>query len=261
MLIGSIHVFRDHLIECSCRRCRDPKELGSYLSALICQRCSIPTTHTDGTEVGEIGCILPINPLEHDTKWVCPKHPQQELSSEQAQRLAIDLQRKLYAGGQVTTIERLEEVIETFSRILHPHHALLMMVKRSLLNCYSQVPISSVGRKELQRMKELGKEQLTLLIKIDPGYPDWRGDVLRNYSTAELNLAKLDFEDKQITRPEFLLRVKKAMIFVQEGLQCTSCVRVDRSAHTQMSMDILGEEMSADSSYLSDASCSSTCFD
>eukprot|EP00094_Tigriopus_californicus_P009904 TCALIF_09550-PA protein Name:"Similar to msta Protein msta, isoform B (Drosophila melanogaster)" AED:0.04 eAED:0.05 QI:0/1/0/1/1/1/2/0/547 len=254
-------LYRDHLIECSCRRCRDPRELGTYLSALICQRCSIPATHTTGTEVDEVGCILPINPLEHDTKWACPMHPQRELSNEQAQRLAIDLQRKLYAGGQITTIERLEEVIETFSRILHPNHALLMMVKRSLLNCYSQVPISTVGRKELQRMKELGKEQLTLLIKIDPGYPDWRGDVLRNYSTAELNLAKLDFEDKHITRPEFLLRVKKAMIFVQEGLQCTSCVRVDRSAHTQMSMDILGEEMSADSSYLSDASCSSTCFD
>ena len=179
----------------------------------------------------------------------------------QATALSLDLQKRLYTQGPFTTKAQLDSALDKFSKVLHPTHGLLMMLKRSLLICYSQVPAESVGRADLEKMKTLGLEQLSVLAKVDPGYPDWRGDVLRHYSTAELNLAKLDMEEGRMERPAFMLRVRKAMIFVQEGLRCSSCVRIDRSIHTQMSVDHLGEEMSADSSYLSDASCSSTCYD
>ena len=66
-----------------------------------------------------------------------------------------------------------------------------------------------MGRRELEMMRDLGKDQFKVLGKIDPGFPDWRGDVIKHYSTGELNLAKLDFEEGKITRPEFLLRVRK----------------------------------------------------
>ena len=56
-------------------------------------------------------------------------------------------------------------------------------------------------------MRDLGMEQFRVLGKVDPGFPDWRGDVIKHYSTGELNLAKMDFEQGKITRPEFLLRV------------------------------------------------------
>ena len=145
-----------------------------------------------------------------------------------AQQLAIDLQVDLYSSGLTTTLARLERVLRDFSAFLHPHHGLLMTVKRSLMFCYSQAPEGSIGRREFETMRTIALEQLAVLDRVDPGYPDWRGAVLKHYSTAELFLSKLDLEAGAIRRPEFLLRVRKAAVMVQEGLRCTACIRLDR---------------------------------
>ena len=83
---------RDHLIICKCKRCEDPTELGSYMSALKCTKCDTP-------EPGEIysntapqegvakcnaikekkGCILPKNPLDFNSAWSCTVHRQIEV--------------------------------------------------------------------------------------------------------------------------------------------------------------------------------------
>jgi hypothetical protein len=67
-------------------------------------------------------------------------------------------------------------------------------------------------------MKELSLEQLEVLTKIDPGFPEWKGDILKHFSTAELNLARIDLESGRIQRPEFLVRIRKAMSLVQVPL-------------------------------------------
>ena len=63
--------------------------------------------------------------------------------------------------------------------------------KRSLVNCYSQVPSIGVGRSHHEKMKQICEEQLEILNKIDSGYPTWKGDLLKQLSTAYLNLARL----------------------------------------------------------------------
>ena len=73
------------------------------------------------------------------------------------------------------------------------------------------------------------------LFQIDPGFPDWKGNILKHLSATELNLARMDMEENRIPRPEFLLRVRKAMLLVQEGVRCRSTVKIDRSASTKMS--------------------------
>ena len=40
-------------------------------------------------------------------------------------------------------------------------------------------------------MKRICNEQLEILSKVDPGYPSWKGDILKHLSTATLNLARL----------------------------------------------------------------------
>jgi hypothetical protein len=47
-------------------------------------------------------------------------------------------------------------------------------------------------------MKELCLDQLEVLGKIDPGFPDWKGDILKHFSTAELNLARYDAIQKHL---------------------------------------------------------------
>ena len=35
---------------------------------------------------------------------------------------------------------------------------------------------------------------------IDPGLPDWKGNVLKHLSTAQLNLARMDMEENRYHR-------------------------------------------------------------
>ena len=51
--------------------------------------------------------------------------------------------------------------------------------------------IAGVGREHHENMKRICKEQLEILSKVDPGYPSWKGDILKHLSTATLNLARM----------------------------------------------------------------------
>ena len=54
------HLRESKYFDCSCPRCSDPTEGGTYLSALKCQKCSI-------------GNVLPICPLDNDSSWNCDR--------------------------------------------------------------------------------------------------------------------------------------------------------------------------------------------
>ena len=46
--------------KCLCERCKDPTELGSHLSSLLCPKCPEILTQLD--------------PLQDDSPWKCPVH-------------------------------------------------------------------------------------------------------------------------------------------------------------------------------------------
>ena len=91
-IIISTNTYRDHLIICKCKRCEDPTELGSYMSALRCQKCD-STEECDlqqiqisqdvvsgNSEMHKISrCILPQNPLDFNSSWSCAVHRQIEV--------------------------------------------------------------------------------------------------------------------------------------------------------------------------------------
>ena len=57
-------------------------------------------------------------------------------------------------------IPQLESQIAMLTEFLHPHHGLLLAAKRSLIQCFSQIPASSVDRKHLELVKNLCLQQL-----------------------------------------------------------------------------------------------------
>lgn len=157
-----------------------------------------------------------------------------QIPAKAAQQLAIDLQMDLYAGGLITTIKSLQEKIQTLQGFLHPNHGLILAAQRSLVNCYSQVSSDeqTSNRKHQEKMKKICQGQLQILDKIDQGFADWKGDLLKHLSTALLNLARMDLQEGLISRPQFLNEVKEAMKLVQEGIRCKSCVKMSRSTMT-----------------------------
>lgn len=53
------HLSQTKIFDCDCKRCADPKELGTYGSSLVCGRCQ--------------GLILSENPLDNASQWRCEK--------------------------------------------------------------------------------------------------------------------------------------------------------------------------------------------
>ena len=232
---------RDFQLSCRCQRCADPSELGANTSALKCSKC--------GSGKGR---ILPKNPLDSNSVWSCTIHTGTAISAKNAQQLQLDLQRDMYQNGLVTTIDQLDSKIQMYSEFLDSNHGLILAAKRSLVQCFSQIPSSAIDRRHLELVRNLCLQQLLVSDRIDPGFPDWKGNVLKHLSATELNLARMDMEDNKIPRQEFLLRVRKAMLLVQEGVRCKSCVKIDRSSNRLTIVD------ESDSSYMSDCSTGSS---
>ena len=59
-----------------------------------------------------------------------------------------------------------------------------------MMNCLYHF-FAGVGREHHEKMKRICNEQLDILSRVDPGYPSWKGDILKHLSTATLNLARL----------------------------------------------------------------------
>ena len=83
-----------------------------------------------------------------------------QMCGKNAQLIQLDLQIDLYKDGLVTTIPRLHSKILQFSQFLHPTHGLIMTAKRSLVQCYSQLPADSVNRRQLELIRNLCQQQL-----------------------------------------------------------------------------------------------------
>lgn len=132
------------------------------------------------------------------------------------------------AGVLGTTVDTLEEVLKMFSSFLVPSHHLMMLVKRQIISLYSQRQLNSLGKDDFVRIKELCEESINVLGKVDPGYPLWKAETLKDLSTSSMNLARTRFELGEISRPEFLVLVKISMKLVEEASKCKGCVKIER---------------------------------
>ena len=129
---------------------------------------------------------------------------------------------------------------------------------RNIISLYSQRSLNTLNKGDFMRIKELCEESMEVLGKVDPGYPLWKAETLKDLSTAMMNLARYDgeqeivfskylshrtqFEMGEISRPEFLVQVSKSMKMVQEASNCKSCIKIERKLENG---ETLSEEQSA----------------
>jgi len=210
-------LLRNWYFSCTCPRCSDPTELGSHLSSLVCQKCP----------PGE-GVLTQVSPLSKDSPWKCSVH-QCLVTKENVTSMCRDLKDYIFRqeaseGG----VARLEEVLIELSQFLHPHHNLMMIIKRNIISLYSTLPLKSVTKTDFSRIKQLCEESIAVLGKVDPGYPLWKAETLKDLSTSMMNLARTNFEEGVISRPQFLAEVKSSMKMVETASNCKSCIKVER---------------------------------
>ena len=160
--------------DCTCNRCSDPTELGTFASALKCKDCS--------------GHYLPADCLNYDSEWLCNKCSERLTASEALEKTEKVQQLCGKGKGSIDDLEKtLFEVLEH----VHPRHYLAMQIKRMLLLMYGNCPthrLDSMSKKDLKRKADLCKEYMTIFSILEPGLTKWKGRVCEELAKTLIKL-------------------------------------------------------------------------
>lgn len=195
------HLCATKYFRCKCKRCSDPTELGTYLSALRCLGVQVQSDgnlEANGAVCG--GIQLPIDPLDEKADWRCNRCPATLTSAEVSDivgRIGDEVD-SIQAGGP--TIKQLEELLSKLSTILHPHHYHIYSVKHSLVQLYGHqqgYQTSQLSDSQLEKKAEMCKELLEITDTVDPGSSRlclYSSVLVHELQSAEFNLARRKFE-------------------------------------------------------------------
>ena len=154
---------------CNCLRCKDPSDLGTYFSAIVCQRCSNYISSNERCEskssayIGSAisnnhGYLLPIDCQYIETHWHCINCGEKKcardiedllnevVKSVESVKQDILVQMEEDFPKVVDSIKSSIDLIQTF---VHPNHFLLYQFKKWITEL--PIPKSSVapiGKKE-----------------------------------------------------------------------------------------------------------------
>ena len=103
-----------------------------------------------------------------------------------------------------------------FSSFLAPSHHLMMLVKRQIVSLYSQRQLNSLSKQDFLRIKELCEDSISVLGKVDPGYPIWKAETLKESMGAQVRWLVL----KRVRSPCSIFIIFHSGIFTQEYSTC-----------------------------------------
>ena len=164
---------KNWFFDCTCPRCRDPTEMGTFASALLCPDCA---------KAGKEGVLLPADPLDPACPSTCSVSGCK--SREEAARVSAMVAKfevDLETEGEC--VEALETFLVTLGQTLHPQHYLTMTGKRRLLAslhlAMSQGGGGPPSRLLLQQIVDLADESLRVFGVLDPGPTVLKGRMLQ----------------------------------------------------------------------------------
>ncbi|KAJ8978884.1 hypothetical protein NQ317_008499 [Molorchus minor] len=229
---------REHLREtkyfnCKCKRCSDPTELGSYLSALRCI----------GTNEEPCGGIrLPLNPLDDNTDWACDKCPV-NLTNAEVCFLVNGIGEEV-DNVQLSnpTVRELDSLLNKMITFLHSNHYHIYAVKHSLIQLYGYqqgYTPSQLTDDCLAKKATMCRELLDITKKVDPGnarLPLYLGVILHELYLANWLIIKRKWD----------LGIKtKVKSVVQMLLECEKCLEEANEALKNESNTPAGEKLAA----------------
>lgn len=108
---------------CDCQRCRDPTELGTFVSG-ICRKCP-----------DQEGIILSESPLDEHAEWVCNKCFDRNSPNSIGQ--VFDGAADEWKALNRQSIPEMEGYLNKFAKVLHPNFFFMTDVKIALCSLYS----------------------------------------------------------------------------------------------------------------------------
>lgn len=152
---------------CDCRRCADPTELGTFISGIKCDKCS--------------GYLLPQNPLDSKSNWVCYSETTKQKSSPCTKMItapdAVAIEKRESSRLESLTSETNIAEIENSLRqtICHRNHFLVLPVLKHLNKLWDLRSAETKDIKDLQKSKDTASHLLSILSVLNPGLTRERG--------------------------------------------------------------------------------------
>ncbi|KAL1494115.1 hypothetical protein ABEB36_009764 [Hypothenemus hampei] len=196
------HLMEGKYFSCKCSRCKDPSELGTEISSLLCHKCRRGfLRHTE---------------LEVDFKiWqcseckVCFKNFLIDLAIEEARRRIHDLDPTM-------GVQALEALYKTLLLTFHPNHYLMLELKQIMINFYSKSPPT---KQNLNRKIDLCGSLMSVFSKIEPGISRIRALTMYELQSAIVDISNKQFKDKDINEEELIKELQTAEKILKDSVK------------------------------------------
>ena len=201
--------------DCTCKRCSDPTECGTYISAVKCFDC-------------DNGVLLPEDPLNYDSPWLCNKCSLQIVSSR-VETLVEDIEAEFSEILDTQEYWRYTDSLTRYSgTILHPSHWILTTARRNLIQylCYSHSK-DVLNLLNIHERYRLCEEFFNVLKKVDPGWSELSMFILREYHFAKLNILESNFASGIINVAEFSVKSRNSIEALNKVKQQSEYLKFD----------------------------------
>lgn len=203
------HLLENKFFECSCKRCSDPTELGTYTGAVICPKC-------------DNGLVLCDNPLEFNSTWSCKNSKVCPGYSISATSMKMLLNRISQEVEQIdcNDIPVMEQFLYKYRNVLHPTHYLCLGIKVSLSQIYGRIAgylVHELDEKQLVRKRDICKEILRVFDIIEPGYTRIRGVTLYEIHAPMMILLSRQMESKPTSKNDIKAALKEILRHLTEA--------------------------------------------
>ncbi|XP_012550660.3 SET domain-containing protein SmydA-8 [Bombyx mori] len=196
------HLLIGKYFKCTCSRCMDITEVGTYMSSAMCPECKFG--YVSRTSLQE---------------WTC-KDCGKEFKHSDVERKVACCTAKLQTINKNDERE-LEEYIRNVSLVLAPNHYLLLDAKQRLAGLLRDI-INREPRptkKLIRRKLGLCEEMLPVLEKLCPGISRIKAIPLYEMHAAIVQLATRMFHSREINGSEYLEELLKAELYLKKSLE------------------------------------------
>ncbi|CAG9788953.1 unnamed protein product [Diatraea saccharalis] len=200
------HIKHSKFFDCTCNRCADPTELGTYASAFRCPKCA--------------GRVLPTAPLQCDAPWSCIDNQCHYSMPATAVQLLLKRLTDEYEQIDVNGVPGFENFLHKYRNVIHNTHYLCLSAMHSLSQLYGKVAdymIHEMPETELNRKIQICRDLMKIFDVIEPGYSRLRGVTLYELHAPLMILTTRDFERKAITKENLRNRLKEIVGHLTES--------------------------------------------
>lgn len=221
---------------CSCERCSDPTEFGSFLSSMKCDRCA---GWQDHIQDNDHQYLISTNPLDNESLFQCTKCTNTNKAS-QVKQTSMKITSELKEMDRSNPVN-LSAFLTKYQRLLAPNNHHMVEVKFALVSLLGNRPnyqLDQISLELLMLKHKCAEELLEVADRIEPGWTQWRGKLLMELQAAKHFLAHRLLEDGKLERSEAKEKMLEALENVKEAAGILGIEPEHKEAVTQRLQDL-----------------------